>query len=88
MMGAVCAKELGVLTCVCFAHIACSGYIRLELPVFHIGYFKNTIQVLQCICKTCSRVLLPEQERQQWLRCAGEGGAWFAPAVRKQGGRA
>lgn len=23
------------------------GYIRLELPVFHIGYFKNTVQILQ-----------------------------------------
>eukprot|EP00197_Chlamydomonas_leiostraca_P012021 CAMPEP_0202861128 /NCGR_PEP_ID=MMETSP1391-20130828/2625_1 /ASSEMBLY_ACC=CAM_ASM_000867 /TAXON_ID=1034604 /ORGANISM="Chlamydomonas leiostraca, Strain SAG 11-49" /LENGTH=1424 /DNA_ID=CAMNT_0049540457 /DNA_START=102 /DNA_END=4376 /DNA_ORIENTATION=+ len=44
------------------------GYIQLELPVFHIGYFKNTIQLLQCICKTCSRVLLPDTERQQWLR--------------------
>lgn len=28
------------------------------LPVFHIGYFKHTIQILQCICKTCSRILL------------------------------
>ncbi|GAX79763.1 hypothetical protein CEUSTIGMA_g7204.t1 [Chlamydomonas eustigma] len=44
------------------------GYIRLELPVFHIGYFRNTIQILQCICKECSRVLLPDEERKQWLR--------------------
>ncbi|KAJ9504558.1 hypothetical protein QJQ45_020175, partial [Haematococcus lacustris] len=44
------------------------GYIQLELPVFHIGYFKNTIQLLQCICKTCSHVLLPLKEKQQWLR--------------------
>ncbi|GMH84485.1 hypothetical protein TL16_g09939 [Triparma laevis f. inornata] len=34
------------------------GYIELGLPVFHIGYFKHTIQILQCICKTCSRILL------------------------------
>ncbi|GLC35764.1 hypothetical protein PLESTM_000363300 [Pleodorina starrii] len=44
------------------------GYIRLELPVFHIGYFKNTVQILQCICKSCSRVLLPEEERKVWLK--------------------
>lgn len=44
------------------------GYVQLELPVFHIGYFKNTVQILQCICKTCSRVLLPDVERQQWLK--------------------
>ncbi|KAL4425069.1 hypothetical protein ABPG77_010383 [Micractinium sp. CCAP 211/92] len=44
------------------------GYIRLELPVFHIGYFKNTVQILQAICKCCSRVLLPEEERRRMLR--------------------
>jgi hypothetical protein len=44
------------------------GYIKLELPVFHIGYFKNTLQVLQCICKTCSRLLLPDAEKRKWSR--------------------
>ena len=24
-----------------------AGYIKLQLPVFHIGYFKNTLQILQ-----------------------------------------
>lgn len=41
------------------------------LPSFlpsQIGYFKNTVQLLQCICKTCSRVLLPEEERRKWLK--------------------
>jgi DNA-directed RNA polymerase III subunit RPC1 len=46
-----------------------AGYIQLELPVFHIGYFRNTVQILQCICKSCSRVLLPDEERQGWLKC-------------------
>lgn len=36
--------------------------------MFHIGYFKNTVQILQCICKSCSRVLLPDTERQVWLK--------------------
>ena len=34
------------------------GYIQLNLPCFHIGYFKHCINILHCICKTCSRVLL------------------------------
>lgn len=44
------------------------GYIKLELPVFHIGYFKNIVNILQCICKTCAHVLLSEKDRQQFLR--------------------
>ncbi|TRY75843.1 hypothetical protein TCAL_12658 [Tigriopus californicus] len=39
----------------CIGHF---GYINLELPVFHVGYFRSTIQVLQCTCKSCSRILL------------------------------
>ena len=45
-----------------------AGYIQLHLPVFHIGYFKNTREILQCICKSCSRVLLQDAERQRFLR--------------------
>ena len=44
------------------------GHIKLELPVFHIGYQKALVAVLQCICKTCSRVLLPGHERQKLQR--------------------
>lgn len=43
------------------------GYIRLALPVFHIGYLRHTLQLLQCICKTCGRVLLSDGERQTYL---------------------
>jgi DNA-directed RNA polymerase III subunit RPC1 len=43
------------------------GYIKLALPVFHIGFFRHTINLLQCICKTCSRVLIVESERQKHL---------------------
>ena len=45
-----------------------AGYIHLELPIFHVGYFKNTIAILQCVCKTCARVMMPEDERRQHLR--------------------
>jgi DNA-directed RNA polymerase III subunit RPC1 len=44
----------------CVGHF---GYIDLELPVFHVGYFKATITVLQTICKTCSHALLNEKMR-------------------------
>ena len=42
----------------CVGHF---GYIDLELPVFHVGYFKAVITVLQTICKTCSHVLLNDK---------------------------
>jgi DNA-directed RNA polymerase III subunit RPC1 len=44
------------------------GYIKLELPVFHIGYFKAIIEILQSICKECSRVLLGPEERENFLK--------------------
>jgi DNA-directed RNA polymerase III subunit RPC1 len=44
------------------------GYIQLELPVFHAGYFKHTLTILQCICKRCARVMLPHQEKQNALK--------------------
>ncbi|KAH9977877.1 beta and beta-prime subunits of DNA dependent RNA-polymerase [Lactifluus volemus] len=49
----------------CVGHYA---YIKLVVPVFHIGYFKHTIAILQCICKTCARVLLEEPERRTYLK--------------------
>lgn len=45
----------------CVGHF---GYIDLELPVFHVGYFKAVITILQTICKTCSHVLLNEKMRK------------------------
>eukprot|EP01147_Barroeca_monosierra_P009908 gene9908-2093_t len=43
----------------CVGHF---GHIELELPVFHIGYLKATLTILQRICKACSRVLLTEDQ--------------------------
>lgn len=44
------------------------GYIDLELPVFHIGYFRSVMNILQTICKNplCARVLLGDKERQSY----------------------
>ncbi|GMG21676.1 unnamed protein product [Ambrosiozyma monospora] len=47
----------------CHGHF---GHIKLALPVFHVGYFKATIQVLQTICKQCSSVLLDEATKRQF----------------------
>ncbi|KAG2338194.1 hypothetical protein BDR05DRAFT_952097 [Suillus weaverae] len=44
-----------------------SPHIKLVVPVFHIGYFKHTIAILQAICKTCACVLLEEPDQQMYL---------------------
>lgn len=36
--------------------------------MFHIGFFKQTLAVLSCTCKACSRVLLDETEAVKYLR--------------------
>ncbi|MCL4133658.1 UNVERIFIED_CONTAM: hypothetical protein GTU68_021185, partial [Idotea baltica] len=41
------------------------GYIDLARPVFHVGYFKNIIHLLQNICKVCSHVLLKPEIKKQ-----------------------
>ncbi|SCW02286.1 LAFE_0F03092g1_1 [Lachancea fermentati] len=48
----------------CHGHF---GHIKLALPVFHVGYFKATIQILQAICKSCAAVLLSEEDKRQFL---------------------
>ena len=44
------------------------GVLKLALPVFHVGYFKHLLNILQCICKDCSKLLLSEDERQRFLK--------------------
>ncbi|CAI5759212.1 unnamed protein product [Candida verbasci] len=48
----------------CHGHF---GHIRLALPVFHVGYFKSIITILQCICKNCASLLLDEQDKRDFL---------------------
>ncbi|XP_037084098.1 LOW QUALITY PROTEIN: DNA-directed RNA polymerase III subunit RPC1-like [Pollicipes pollicipes] len=64
------SKENNCTTCGktladCVGHF---GYVDLELPVFHIGYFGATVAILQSICKTCSSVLLPDAEKVTFLQ--------------------
>lgn len=35
----------------------------MELPVFHVGYFRSIISILQTICKKCGHVLLEEEDK-------------------------
>ncbi|KAH7924840.1 beta and beta-prime subunits of DNA dependent RNA-polymerase [Leucogyrophana mollusca] len=58
-------ETCGLSSVDCVGHYA---YIKLVVPVFHIGYFKHTISILQCICKTCARVLLDEPDRRTYLK--------------------
>lgn len=48
----------------CHGHF---GHIKLALPVFHVGYFKATIQMLQGICKSCSSLLLSDKDKRQFI---------------------
>ncbi|XP_025836904.1 DNA-directed RNA polymerase III subunit RPC1 [Agrilus planipennis] len=51
-----CGKNLNE----CVGHF---GYLDLELPVFHVGYFRSIITVLQSICKKCAHILLDKNEQ-------------------------
>ncbi|KAJ2944679.1 hypothetical protein O0L34_g4036 [Tuta absoluta] len=44
------------------------GYIELALPVFHVGYFRSIITILQTICKECAKVMLPEALKKSYRR--------------------
>lgn len=35
--------------------------------MFHIGFFRTTLAVLQCVCKSCSRVLITGKARKRHL---------------------
>lgn len=48
----------------CHGHF---GHIKLALPVFHVGYFKATIQILQGVCKNCASILLSDDDKRQFL---------------------
>ncbi len=48
----------------CVGHF---GYIDLSLPVFHVGFFRFIVTILQTICKKCSRVLIPIENRSRYI---------------------
>jgi DNA-directed RNA polymerase III subunit RPC1 len=50
--GAAC-KTCGESLTLCSGHF---GYVRLALPVFHVGYLKFITTILQNICKVWSHI--------------------------------
>ncbi|CAD6193580.1 unnamed protein product [Caenorhabditis auriculariae] len=49
----------------CVGHF---GYIDLDFPVFHIGFFKLVIQLLQCVCKNCSSILMTADQHRNFSK--------------------
>eukprot|EP00915_Cephaloidophora_sp_WS-2016_P004808 GHVH01006418.1.p1 GENE.GHVH01006418.1~~GHVH01006418.1.p1 ORF type:complete len:1719 (+),score=244.51 GHVH01006418.1:99-5255(+) len=52
-------------------YVHCPGHwgnLKLAYPVFHIGYFKWLLRILYCICKSCSRLLLDDDQKDAFLR--------------------
>ncbi len=47
----------------CHGHF---GHVKLSLPVFHIGYFKAIINILQCVCKNCASILLDDSSKRSF----------------------
>ena len=48
----------------CVGHF---GSVELCYPVYHVGYFSYTIEILQSICKRCARCLLNYEQRNKYL---------------------
>ncbi|TXG73952.1 hypothetical protein EZV62_002531 [Acer yangbiense] len=44
------------------------GYFNLALPVYNVGYMSTILDVLKCICKSCSRILLDEKISKEFLK--------------------
>ena len=55
-----CFKDMTL----CVGHF---GSIELNYPVFHVGYFSYTLEILQCICKQCARILLHPEQRTNFM---------------------
>nr|XP_009800353.1 PREDICTED: DNA-directed RNA polymerase III subunit rpc1 [Nicotiana sylvestris]XP_009800354.1 PREDICTED: DNA-directed RNA polymerase III subunit rpc1 [Nicotiana sylvestris] len=44
------------------------GYLVLTLPVYNVGYLGTVVDLLKCICKCCSSILLDDKERRVFLK--------------------
>ncbi|KAJ4725928.1 DNA-directed RNA polymerase subunit [Melia azedarach] len=44
------------------------GYLNLALPVYNVGYLSTILDILKCICKSCSRILLEEKLSKDYLK--------------------
>ena len=46
------------------------GYLELVRPVYHVGFVKEIKDALNSTCSNCKKLLLPEEERQKYLKIA------------------
>ena len=37
------------------------GHIKLEKPVFHMGFIETVAKILKCICFDCSELRVPSE---------------------------
>ncbi|CAG0893529.1 unnamed protein product, partial [Darwinula stevensoni] len=44
------------------------GQYKLALPVFHVGFYRQTYTICQSICKHCSRVLIDPLKKLKYLQ--------------------
>ncbi|KAJ3669151.1 hypothetical protein LUZ60_011101 [Juncus effusus] len=44
------------------------GYVNLVLPVYNVGFFSLVLDILKCICKGCSRILLQDKDRRAFMK--------------------
>jgi len=44
------------------------GHIELARPVIHVGFAKTIYKILRATCRKCSRILLPEEELEEFKR--------------------
>ncbi|EOY20721.1 DNA-directed RNA polymerase [Theobroma cacao] len=44
------------------------GYLSLALPVYNVGYLSTILDILKCICKSCSRIILDEKLCKDYLK--------------------
>lgn len=44
------------------------GYLVLALPVYNVGYLGTVVDILKCICKCCSSILLDDKNRRDILK--------------------
>ncbi len=60
------------------------GKIKLVLPVYHIGFLKNIIGILNCVCKKCGNFLLTLNKKFQLGRKFSSGNNFDFDLVREE----
>ena len=43
------------------------GYIELARPVIHVKFVRHVLDLLQSTCKSCARVLIPEENHKRYI---------------------